>query len=68
MYDVSLSHALPSEEHRASARSPETQMHKVTEARNNLMWKAVRDQVVPSKKTAKQVILEIAEAVRALCK
>lgn len=43
-------------------------MHKVTEARNHLMWKAVRDQKVPSKKAAKQVILEIAEAVRALCK
>jgi multiple sugar transport system substrate-binding protein len=51
-----------------SVISPETQMYKVTEARNNLIWKAVRDQVVPKKKTAKQAILEIAEAVRALYK
>lgn len=51
-----------------SVISPETQMYKVTEARNNLIWKAVRDQVVPNKKTAKQAISEIADAVRALYK
>jgi ABC-type glycerol-3-phosphate transport system substrate-binding protein len=48
--------------------SPETQMYKVKEAREGLIWKAIRDKVEKNTLDAKQAILGIADAVRALYK
>lgn len=47
--------------------SPETQMYKVKEAREGLIWKA-RDKIEKNQLDVKQAISEIAEAVRALYK
>jgi multiple sugar transport system substrate-binding protein len=48
--------------------SPETQIYKIKEARDGLIWKAVRDQIETNKKDVKQAIGEISDAVRALYK